>query len=159
MKIKPGSWFLVFILLLMVYSIAESISFRHYEATLVPLLLSMVIFVLGAIELVRELRSPPKQPRPAEDEDMPPTVVAQAAGGSEMRRFGLALGWIGGFAVSVWILGFLLSTLLFAVSYLKTKGLNWLSSAAFAVGFTVVLYVVFELGFRSQLSRGLVFGG
>jgi len=159
MKIKPGSVFLIFILLLMIYTATEALSFGHYEAMLAPLLLSMAILGLGAIELVRELRSKNKRAQPIEDEDLPPMVVARVAGGSEMRRFGTALSWIGGFALGIYSMGFFISTLLFALTYLRVRGLGWLSSTGFAAGFTVLLYVIFEIGLRSHLYRGLVFGG
>ena len=159
MRIKSKSVFLIFILLLMVFAAGKSLTFGHREAMLTPLLLSTIIIILGVIELVRELRSKDEKPRPVEDEDMPPTVVASVKAGGEARRFSMALGWIGGFALGIYVLGFFLTTLLFAFSYLKVRGRSWLSSAVFAVSFTLVLYVIFDLGFRSQLYRGLVFKG
>jgi fatty acid desaturase len=159
MKIKPKSIFLIIILLLMLFSIGTSISFRRYEAMLAPLLLSITIFILGLIELVREMRTEDKVLQPSEeDEELPPSVVAGAVKGSEMGRFAVALGWIGGFALGIYVIGFFLSILVFAVSYLKVRGRSWLSSAAFAVIFTAVLYAIFAVGFKAQLYRGLVFG-
>jgi hypothetical protein len=158
MRIKTKSVFLIFILLLMVFAGGMSLTFRHYEALLAPLLLSATIFVLGVIELVKELRSEDKKLQPSEeDEELPPTVVAGAEEGGEMRRFGMALGWIGGFALGIYGIGFFPSILLFAVAYLKVRGRSWVSSAVFAVSFTVVLYAIFEVGFRAHLYRGLVF--
>jgi len=143
----------------MVLAAGKSLTFGHREAMLTPLLLSTIIIILGVIELVRELRSKDEKPRPVGDEDVSPTVVEGAVEGSEMGRFAVALGWIGGFALGIYVIGFFLSTLVFAVSYLKVRGRSWLSSAVFAVSFTLVLYVIFDLGFRSQLYRGLVFRG
>ena len=56
MRIKSSSVFLIFILLVMVFTAREAIRFAHSEAMLAPLLLSLAILVLGAIELARELR-------------------------------------------------------------------------------------------------------
>ena len=146
MRIKSKSVFLIFILLLMVLAAGKSLTFGHREAMLTPLLLSTIIIILGVIELVRELRSKDEKPRPVGDEDVSPTVVEGAVEGSEMGRFAVALGWIGGFALGIYVIGFFLSTLVFAVSYLKVRGRSWLSSAVFAVSFTLVLYVIFDLG-------------
>lgn len=159
MRIKSKSVFLIFILLLMFLAAGKSLTFGHREAMLTPLLLSIVIIILGVIELVRELRSNDEKPQPVEDEDISPTVVAGAVEGSEMGRFAVALGWIGGFAAGIYVIGFFLSTLVFAVSYLKVRGRSWVSSAAFAIIFTAVLYAVFAVGFKAQLYHGLVFGG
>jgi len=158
MKIKRRSFFLIFILLLIIFTGGMSLTFGNYEAVLAPLLLSACIFVLGVIELVRELRSQDGKAQFLEDEDVSLTVVATAKTGGEAGRFGVALGWIGGFALGIYILGFFLTTLLFAFSYLKVRGRSWLSSAAFAVIFTGVLYAIFAVGFKAQLYRGLVFG-
>jgi len=159
MKIKPKSYFLIFILLLMVYAAFASLSFGRYEALLAPLLLSVTIIVLGVIELVRELRTQKEKPLQAEDEDTPPTVVASAGGEKDASRFFMALGWIGGFALSIYMAGFFLSTFLFAVSYLKVRGYRWTSAATFAICFTGALYLVFDVAFDSHLYRGLLFGG
>lgn len=159
MRIKSKSVFLIFILLLMVFAAGKSLTFGHREAMLTPLLLSIIIIILGVIELVRELRSNDKKPEPIEDEEVSPTVVAGAVEGSEMHRFAMALGWIGGYALGIYILGFFPSTLIFAVTYLKIRGRSWLSSTVFAVGLTVILYGIFDMGFKAHLYRGLVFGG
>jgi len=159
MRIKPKSFFLIFILLLMVYAACASLSFGHYEALLAPLLLSLTILVLGAIELVRELRTKEEKPLAVEEEDAPPTVVASAQGEKDARRFFMALGWIGGFALGIYVLGFFLSSFLFAASYLKVRGYHWSSATIFAVCFAGALYLVFDVGFSSHLYRGLVFGG
>jgi hypothetical protein len=159
MKLRSGSLFLIFILLLMVYAALESVRFGHTEAMLAPLLLSLTILVLGIIELARELRAREKPLRSVEDEDLPPMVVTRNKGGSPMGRFGMALGWIGGFALGIYLLGFFLSTLLFAFLYLKVQRRGWLQSTGFAVGFMVLLYLIFKVGLRSQLYRGILFGG
>jgi hypothetical protein len=157
MKIKPRSLFLIFILLLMIFTGGMSLDFGHYEAILAPLLLSICIFVLGVIELVRELRSQDAKAPSVENEEVSLTVVATAKAGGEAHRFGVALGWIGGFALGIYVLGFFLTTLLFAFTYLKVRGRSWLSSGAFAVIFTAVLYAIFAMGFKAQLYRGLLF--
>jgi hypothetical protein len=161
MNIKPRSLFLIFILLLMILTAGMALTFGNYEAMLAPLLISVCILVLGVIELIKEIRSKSETPpHPAEDEDVSLTVVATAEGKKgEGRRFALALGWIGGFAFGIYILGFFLTILLFGFTYVRARGRNWLASTAFAVGLTLVLYFVFDVGFKAHLYRGLVFGG
>ena len=160
MKMKPKSFFLLFILLVAAVSSGMSLTFGRKEAMLAPLLLSLTIFILGLIELVREVRSKDEKLKPTDDdEDVRPTVVSAAGEGGEVRRFFVAFGWIGGYVLAIYILGFLLSSLLLAVGYLKTHGKSWVLSSTFAICFTIALYLVFEVGFRSQLYRGLIFGG
>jgi hypothetical protein len=161
MNIKPRSLFLIFILLLMILTAGMALTFGNYEAMLAPFLISVCILVLGVLELIKEIRSKSETPPPpAEDGDVSLTVVATAEGKKgEGRRFALALGWIGGFAFGIYILGFFLTILLFGFTYVRARGRNWLASTAFAVGLTLVLYFVFDVGFKAHLYRGLVFGG
>ena len=155
MKMKSSSVFLIFILLLMLFSVGISLGFGYYEALLAPLLLSIVIFLLGTIELVRELRSKDIKSQDIADQ----TAKERDKGSTEMRRFGVALGWMGAFTLGIYILGFFLSTLLFTFTYMKVRGRGWFLSTGFAVGLTVILYGIFETGLRSHLYHGLVFGG
>ena len=160
MKMKAQSLLLVFFLLLAVTAGGLSLTFGHYEAMLAPLLLSIVIAVLCLIELVRELRSQKQKLKVAEEDDETlPQVVLAADEGAQKRLFFVALGWLGGFVLGIYVFGFFLSTALFSFSYLKSRGNSWTSCSVFAFCFTAGLYIVFELGFRSHLYRGLIFGG
>jgi hypothetical protein len=160
MKMKPKSFFLLFILLVVAMTGSMSLTFGRKEAMLAPLLLSLCIFVLGLIELVRETRSKDDKLKPADDdEDIRPTVVSSAEEGGEARRFFVAFAWIGGYVLGIYIFGFLLASVLLAVGYLKAQGKSWVLSSTFALCFTAALYLVFEMGFRSQLYRGLIFAG
>ena len=160
MKMKAQSFLLLFFLLLAATAGGLSFTFGHYEAMLAPLLLSIAISVLCIIELLRELRSRNQKSKPTEeDEDILPQVVSAADEGAQRRLFFVALGWLGGFVLGIYVFGFFLSTVLFSFSYLKSRGNSWVSCSVFALCFTAALYVVFEVSFRSQLYRGLIFGG
>jgi uncharacterized membrane protein len=160
MKMKAQSFLLVFFLLLAVTAGGLSLTFGHYEAMLAPLLLSIVISVLCLIELVRELRSQNQKLKSTEeDEDILPQVVSAAGEEAQRRLFFVALGWLGGFVLGIYVFGFFLSTVLFSFSYLRSRKNSWTSCSLFALCFTAVLYIVFEVSLRSQLYRGLIFGG
>jgi Tripartite tricarboxylate transporter TctB family len=160
MKMKAQSFLLVFFLLLSVTAGGLSLTFGHYEAMLAPLLLSIAISVLCLIELVRELRPQNQKLKSTEeDDDILPQVISAAGKGAQRRLFFVALGWLGGFVLGIYVFGFFLSTAFFSFSYLRSRRNSWASCSVFAVCFTAALYLVFEMGFRSQLYRGLIFGG
>lgn len=155
MKIKSGSVFLIFILLLMLFVIWQSIGFGHKEATLTPLILSSLIFILGLVQLAKELRSEKAKEEINDDEEVSLTVVSRAKG-SEIVRFAIALSWIGGFAFAIYLIGFFPAILLFAFFYLKFRGHTWPSCTIFALCFTGLIYLVFDVGFKSQLYKGIL---
>ena len=160
MKIKPRVLFLIFILLLMIFTGGMAISFGNAEATLAPLLISACIFVLAIIELVRDTRSREQGPPPSGDEEeVSLTVVETARGKGEGRRFAKALGWIGGYALGIFAFGFFPTAFLFGFTYLKARGQTWFSSAAFAVCFTAAIYLIFGVAFRANLYPGFLFHG
>jgi len=153
MRVKPASFFLIFILVVMFGSILVSISFREFDALLAPLLISVIVFILAAIELVKELRA---------DRENLAVNSAGSQGGEEaikrleLNRFGSALTWIVGFAVGISLLGFYIAIPIFALVYMKHKGRSFSVSVIFAVCLTLFIYLVFEIGLKSQLYRGLV---
>jgi hypothetical protein len=159
MNIKARTLFLIFILLLMILTGGMALNFGNMEATLAPLLISGCIFVLGIIELAREIRFKEEgPPTPGDEEEVTLTVVATAEGKKgEGRRFTVALGWIGGYALGIYLLGFFLTALVFGFTYLKARGRSWASSAVFAACFTAALYLIFALAFKANLYPGLVF--
>lgn len=154
MKIRSSSIFLIFVLLLMLFTAGVSLSFHYFEALLTPLLLSIAIFILAAIELRKELVSEDKTTQGVANTIPMGRVQDRTA----LRRFGMALGWMGGLILGIYILGFFLSILLFAFTYVKLCGRGWLLASVFAVCLTLILYLIFEMGLRSQLYRGLLFG-
>jgi len=142
MKIKPKTGF-------------ESISYGHCEATIVPFMLSVSIFILGIIELFREIRSD-KKALDMDEEDISPTVVTEVSDFGIFKRFLFAFCWIGGFALTIYLVGFFPSTLAFALCYTKSKGYGWIKAGVFAICFSLLLYLVFQLGFKSQLYKGIL---
>lgn len=153
MRVKPASLFLIFILVAMLGTILVSISFREFDALLAPLLISVIVFLLAAVEFVRELR--------ADHEDVAIKSAGSQSDGEErksdeLNRFGSAMAWICGFAVGISLLGFYIAIPVFALAYMKRKGRSAAASVIFAACLTLFIYIVFEIGLKSQLYRGLV---
>jgi hypothetical protein len=160
MKIKARTLFLIFILLLMVLTGVMALNFGNVEATLAPLLISGCIFVLGVIELFRDVKSKEQgPPPPADEEEVSLTVIETVKGKGEGRRFAKALGWIGGYAVGIYVFGFFPAALIFGFAYLKARGRPWASSTLFSLCFTAALYLIFALAFKANLYPGLAFRG
>ncbi len=148
---KGGFYFVAFFVLLALFAIGMALTFQRWEAISLPLIFGTIILVLSVIELRKELRS--KKGRETADSVTP---QPEAKTGGELRRFYSVLGWVVGFALGIYLLGYLTSMPLFALAYLKRHGRGWVLAICFAVIVTAFIYGIFEVGFRLQLYRGLI---
>lgn len=148
---KDSSYFIAFFLLVSLVVIGFSLTFRRWEAISLPLMLGTVILILSVIELRKELRS---KKRPETDDRMTREQEPKTGGG--MSRFYLVLGWVVGFGLGSYVLGFLISMPIFAIAYLRNHGRSWLFTICFAAIVTAFIYGVFEIGFTLRLYRGLI---
>lgn len=154
MIMRRSAYFLIFLVLLGLFGIIKSLTFQYVEAITLPLMMSSVIFTLAATELARELRSKDRA-QIAIEAKAQGEVEARAA----WRRFGSTVGWVIGFSLGIYLVGFLIATPLFVGSYLKRQGQGWLTAIIFAILTVAFIYGVFELALKARLYVGLIFGG
>jgi uncharacterized protein YqhQ len=118
-----------------------------------PLLLSGIIFVLTAVQLGREIL----MGRRAGVEEEPKDQAAEEEAKSSFRQNIVIFAWLTGMALSIYLVGFLISIPLFVFSFLKTHGYGWLISAAHAAAAVVVTYVLFIFALQAELYPGIIF--
>lgn len=139
---------LVFLVVLGLFGIFHSLSFDYTQAKILPFAMSSVIFVLAAIELGRQLLRKEVAPKPGEAEEK-----------FDWRRFGLVLGFVSGVFLAIVLFGFTITIPFCVLAYLRWQRRNWPTSVGFAVITLAAIYGMFELALRTQLYKGLVFGG
>ena len=151
MKLKGSFWVAVFFLALGIFGIIQSLTFRYWESMVLPLAISIIIFILAAVEVVRELRRRGKAAAAK--------ATAEDSGAkAENRRLFLTLGWVAGFCLAIYLFGFYISIPTFAFAYLKWRKRSWLAAVIFAVALLVFSYAVFAIGLKVPLYKGLIFG-
>ena len=139
MKLKGSFWVAIFFLALGIFGIIQSLTFRYWESMVLPLGISIIIFILAAVEVVRELW---RRGEAAAEE-----ATAEDSGAkAENRRLGLILGWATGFCLAIYLLGFYISIPVFAFAYLKWRRRSWLVAVIFAVALLVFSYAVLASG-------------
>ena len=142
----------IFFLLLGLYGIIQSLTFRYWESMVLPLTVSSLIFIIAAVEVGRELHRKPK----------PETTIqikSHKENGVELRRLCLILGWAAAFMFSIYLLGFIIAIPLFTFSYLKWRRRSWLTAIVFCIVMTFLVYGIFTLGLRVPLFKGVIFSG
>ena len=147
MKIKSSSWFLFSILCVMAAVVVNSLTFKHFESAFLPLVLAGSIIFLGTIELWRELSSGNE----TEQVDKIAPLMSKGTG------FYPLMGWIVGFALSIYVFGYLIAITLFLISFLRSEKFGWNKAIVIALTTTVTIYVLFEVLLRSGLWKGLIF--
>ncbi len=147
MRIKSSSYLLIGIMVFALIIIVSSLG-HPFKVTLLPLLISIIVFLLAAVELRKELSAKDK-PREAPEMGK---IEGNASGG-----YVPVLSWLAGLAIGIYLLGFLVAIPLFITSYLKTQGKNWLTTISVAILTTVFLWAAFEFMLEVELYRGLLF--
>ena len=150
MKLKGGFWVALFFLALGLFGIIQSLTFGYWESMVLPLGISIIISILAAVEVARELLKRREAAQEATAED--------SGAKAENRRLGLILGWAAGFCLAVYLLGFYISIPLLAFAYLKWRRRSWLVAVIFAVALLAFSYAAFGIGLKVPLYKGLIFG-
>jgi hypothetical protein len=152
---RRGSFYIsVFFTLLGLAGIIQSLTFRYWEAMILPLILSILIFIAAAIEMIKEIAA---GDRAVGQTDSTP---GKLNGSKSLTCSAILLPvWAGAFVLTIWLFGFLIAIPLFAFSYLKWRKRSWLISGLFAFLATVIPYLLFDIAINAPLYRGLVFGG
>ncbi len=146
---KPSSYFLIAIIVLMIAVISWSLTYPDIETTILPLMFGALTLALAIAQLVIENRNLgiAKPDRTKEDVDSAPVKESHAS----------VAGWLIGLLCGVYVLGLLIATTLFVCLYIKMHGRRWGIAIALAVMFLAFSYTLFVLVLRVHLYSGLLF--
>ena len=152
MKSRGNFYFLIFVIVAMLAVFILSALQKYYESKLLPMIISGIVLILAGIGLGREMAGGGATRGKKVDEDQ--MIVS----GSEWRRILLALTWLTGFILIVFLIGFIVAIPIFVAAYMKTHGTKWFTAITFAVISTAFMYGVFEIAMKVTLYRGILFG-
>jgi len=139
MQLKVSHYILLLLILLSLFAIGQSLSFKYWEAMILPILFSAIIFIASVYELIRELKNSKSITQRNKDEMFQNRQKSEI----NLREFTKALSWIVGFVLGTYLLGFVISIPLFIIIYLRVCKQGWFVSVFMAVIMTVSEYVLF----------------
>ena len=152
-KLNASAYSLIGVMAVMLVVIAVSLRFEYFATKMLPLLIASTVFILAAIQLGREISTKGVAERTgAEDK----TSIGEETR-VEGRRYLPSLAWIVGFALAIYLVGFIVAIFLFVLFYMKLHGSAWLTAVISAVLFTAIIYSVFVLALGMDLYPGLLF--
>ncbi len=148
--------------LLMAWALWEA-SAWDIQASLMAWLIGLPTATLLALQLVREILG--RTDAAARDGDEDPFGAAllnqQAAEAmdpaEERRRTASIIGWILGFAASIWLVGFQFGIGLVTLLYLKCAGERWSAVIGITVAVLAGVVLVFDCGMHIFFAEGKLF--
>lgn len=150
-KLRGSSYSLIFVLVVMVAFIGLSLKLEYFASKLLPLLMSNIVLLLGVIALAREIKAGHSLEEATASTSE--TDVGEKNSAEVSIYSGIA-AWIFGFFLSIYVMGFMIATLLFVGAYMKRNGSKWPATVITAVIFTGIIYAVFNLAFKAELYKG-----
>jgi hypothetical protein len=154
-KMSFTTYVLIAILLVALFFGVYSFGIPNVKARVVPLMATSLVFILAAIELIREIRiSRGKKEGSIQKEQGGETDITD-----ERRRLFAVFGWMFGFFVAIYIIGFPISVFLFILLFLKLHDRGWTTAIISAVVTAGLIYLVFVVFLKTPLFQGIVFEG
>ncbi len=147
MKLRGSSYFLILIMVIMLVAIIAALRMEYFASKLLPVLVGSLVFILATIELGRELLT--RHGSTAIVTDMGAETKAPP------RKYVLTGGWIVGFFLAIYLLGFLVAIPLFVLFYSKSHGTRWLVAIILAILMTAVASA-FQFFLMVDLYQGLL---
>ena len=148
-KITGSACSLIVVIGIVIAVIALSRKMEYPASKLLPIIIGVTVLILATIALVLEILTGSVQNAAADKRE-------GAEGDADNRRkvyLGMA-GWLFGYAIAIYVFGFMISTPVFVGAYMKRHGAGWSGVVATAAIFSVIFYAVFNLALQADLYQG-----
>ena len=156
MRLKGTAYVYLVIIVIVLFMILWSLFGMKYgyQSKLMPVSIGSLVILLSAIGLWQETKAARSSGTAATEGTGQPGVMGQET----WRGYLLNLGWVVGFLLGIYLLGYLIAIPLFVLLYMKRLGARWLTAIISAVVTTGLIYALFEIALELKLYRGLLGG-
>ena len=153
MKLKGVAYVYIVLMVILLAIIGSSLMMESLTLKLLPLIISSVVFILCAVGLAREVSVRAK-----------PEATGEGLGGKggtqeNWRGYFVNGTWVVGFALGIYLLGYIIALPIFILAYMKWLGTRWRLAIVFAIITPLVIYGSFEVALKVPLYRGLILTG
>jgi len=153
--VKGGIVILVVLIVVMAVSLAVSAGYPFLQAKIMPIIVCGVIFLLSAVELVRDVSKRNKAPAPkrmALSDDDEEEVDRETRATAYMKEG----AWMVGFFLIIYAVGFIAGIATFTTVYAGAHRTKWPVAVALGVFMAVLAYVLFAYLVNSELYSGII---
>ena len=153
--------FAAILLVLTLCFIIASFSYEEPRARMVPLAIGIATFIMGLVSVLHEIR--PIQfitrfdmsiidlSKQIDSKEKPEETL-------DIKLLG-SIGWITGFFIVIFLLGFHIGIIAFMLAFLKVRGrIGWIKSTVTAIIVWAGIYFLFEKAMGFSLFKGVLFG-
>ncbi len=140
---------LIVVIVLMIALLSISEKMEYSASKLLPMIIGGTVLVLSIIALFLEILTGSGQNSVPEKTE----TAGEDAGIRRKVYLGMAV-WIFGYALAIYLFGFMISTPIFVGAYMKRHGSGWPGVVLTAGIFSVVFYVVFNVALQADLYSG-----
>ncbi len=148
-KLNGTAWVYAGVLIVTLVFLFEAASMDGLSNKLLPLMIAIPVAVLAAVGLLREIFPSDKAEKTEEGTGENKAPVS-------MRSYLVVGGWLIGFFAAIYLVGFLIASLLFVLSYMRTHGIGWRVVAISTVLTPVIIWAVFSYALKFFLPQGLL---
>jgi hypothetical protein len=125
------------------------------QARLMPLVVSIPIFILAVLQTTSDLRASRRSGLDAEKAKVP--AEGETPGKAKIRKEASAFIWAISLFAAIYLFGFVITTFLYTFLALKVRSrFSWKSSLGVSLGCFAFLWVVMVYGLKVDLYPGAV---
>ena len=150
-KLTGSACSLIVVIVLMLAVISLSQKLEYSASKLLPLIIGGFVLILAIIALITEFLSGSSQDTSTERVK----ATTEEKDADNRRKVYLEMGgWLFGYAIAIYLFGFMISTPVFVGAYMKRHGSGWPSVVITAGIFSVIFYTVFNVALQADLYSG-----
>ena len=154
MKLKPDTIVLIIILAVALLFTGYLFAYETLKTILVPAIACGLILVLGGVQLFLELRAGVKTARA----NMAGSKSVDGKKRQKHIRYLIGLCWLVGYAISIYLIGFIYGTFLFIFFVFRFNGqYSWIKSGVVAFSGAAVFWLSFVYWLQTDLYDGIIF--
>ncbi len=152
MKSKRDFYAYGFTLVMALFMYQSAANFVYSSSRLMPELLAIGIVILSLAGLIKATIKYRSKAVVEEKKEK------KRHGDRQVKPYLLHSLWFFGLFVGIWLIGFLPSSVIFILAYLRVNKVSWLKSAVTAGATAVVVYGLFVFLLEVELFSGILFG-
>ena len=153
-KITPSIYFMIVIIVVMVVVFITSAGYDELKVKLMPMIMSGFTIVMALVAVVIDLKAGEKSVLPTDDEG--DVIEDKEILKTPLSAYFKSFAWMAWAVLGVYFFGFIVGLPVWVAVYMGKNGYAWWKGILSGVGYIVIIYLIFTLGFQVNLYPGLI---